>query len=138
MKNINRVAILAVAVVVAALLPMKLVWSSDENASVAQVYLEFDPATGQFVSVPVTDANNVDPESIVKKKNDPAAAQQSTQADPQSVAAQVTNQAGSATADAGSAAPVGGGNSSPMLIVSIIAIGLVGGIVMMMRKKSAA
>lgn len=135
MKNINRVAIFVVAVFVAALLPMKLVWSSDENSSVAQVYLEFDPATGQFVSTPVTDANNVDPESIVKKKNNPTAAQQNTQADAQSVAAQVTAQSGTSTADTSSTAP--GGNSSPMLLVSIIAIGLVGGIVMMMRKKSA-
>jgi len=141
MKNFGRFTLCAVAVMLFILLPFRLVWSADENASVAQVYLEFDPATGQFVSVPATAENSPDGANGMGGSTAPhsatatpdaagaASATAAATAAPQSQAA--TD--GSATVDA--TAPAAGG-VSPVLIGAVVLIAL-GGVVMMMRKKTA-
>jgi hypothetical protein len=144
MKNFGRFTLFTVAVMLFMILPLRLVWSADENASIAQVYLEFDPATGQFVSVPATADNSPDGASGFKGGKHPAAAAStdtagnvpaqtgaasSTAAAPQ---AQTTAD-GTVAVDANT--PTTGG-VSPVLIGAVVLIAL-GGIVMMMRKKAA-
>ncbi len=125
------------------LLPFRLVWSADENASVAQVYLEFDPATGQFVSVPATAENSPDGAAAMGGSSashtatattdtSGAAPAQTTMADATATQSQAAAD-GSVAADAN--APAAGG-ISPVLIGAVVLLAI-GGIVMMMRKKTA-
>jgi len=132
MNVINRFVICMLAVLITMLAPVKLVWSADENASVAQVYLEFDPATGEFVSVPATPDNSPDGSLA-----DDMAAMQHTQTPVQNTPAQQAAPASqTATSAMDSASAASDGGMSPVLIGSIIAIGLFGGIALMMRKKA--
>lgn len=126
------------------LLPLRLVWSADENASVAQVYLEFDPATGQFVSVPATAENSPDGAAGMGGSTTPHAATATPDAagtaSATGTAAAVTAAPQSQTAADGAAAvdasaPAASG-LSPVLIGAVVLIAL-GGVVMMMRKKTA-
>lgn len=133
MNRISRFAICVCAVVLTALVPVRMSWSADEAASVAQVYLEFDPATGQFVSVPATPENSPNgsvAEDIAAMKHSQTPAQTTT-AQPASAATPAM------TASADNTGATADGGISPVLIGSIIAIGLLGGIVLMMRKKPA-
>jgi cobalamin biosynthesis Mg chelatase CobN len=132
MNRINRLAICACAVVVTALVPVRMSWSADEAASVAQVYLEFDPATGQFVSVPATPENS--PNGSVAED---IAAMKHSQTPAQTTTAQPASATPAMTASGDSPGATADGGISPVLIGSIIAIGLLGGIVLMMRKKPA-
>lgn len=123
------------------ILPLRLVWSADENASVAQVYLEFDPATGQFVSVPATAENSPDGAAGMGGSTAPHSATATPDAaGAASATAAVTAAPQSqATADGTAAvdgAAPGAGGISPVLIGAVVLIAL-GGIVMMMRKKTA-
>ncbi len=132
MNNVSRFAVCTIAIITTVFLPLQMAWSADDNASIAQVYLEFDPATGQFVSVPATADNSPDGAMSGMQSTHPAttqdpAAQTQVTAAPQTTA---TTQTRTPVVDTG-------GGMSPMLIGSIIAIGLFGGIVLMMRKKSA-
>jgi len=143
MKNFGRFTLCTVAVMLFVLLPLRLVWSADENASVAQVYLEFDPATGQFVSVPATAENSPDGAEamgISGSTHTPAATTDAAGAAPtQGTAAMTAAPESQATAGGTTAvdatAPAAGG-LSPVLIGAIVLIAL-GGVVMMMRKKAA-
>lgn len=137
MNNVSRLVVCTVAIMMTAFMPLNVVWSADDNASIAQVYLEFDPATGEFISVPATADNSPDgsmggmQSTHPATTHDPAVQTQDTAA-PQTQP--TTQTGGTPVVDTGNAAA---GGMSPMLIGSIIAIGLFGGIVLMMRKKSA-
>lgn len=129
MNNVNRFAICAVALILAILSPVKLVWSADENASVAQVYLEFDPATGEFKSVPATPDNSPDGNMVMN-----SGTHQSTQTATEGVATQQTAQTGVTTDTAANAQQ---GGNTPVILGAVIALVVVGGIVLMTRKKPA-
>jgi len=143
MKNFGRFTLCTVAVMLFVILPLRLVWSADENASVAQVYLEFDPATGQFVSVPATAENSPDGAAGMGGSTAPhsatatpdAAGAASATGTAAVTAAPQSQATADGTAAVDGAAP-GAGGISPVLIGAVVLIAL-GGIVMMMRKKTA-
>ena len=137
MNNMSRFVLCMIALIITALVPVKMAWSADDNASVAQVYLEFDPATGQFVSVPATTANSPDgAETMGGQTNTHTASPQDPAAQtPTTVASQTT--AAGQTDVSGSAGNAATGGMSTMVIGSIFGFALLGGIVLMMRKKPA-
>lgn len=144
MKKFGQFTLCTVAVMLLVLLPLRLVWSADENASVAQVYLEFDPATGQFVSVPATAENSPDGANGMGGSTAPHAATATPDAGGAAsatgttaavTAAPQSQTAADGTAAVDASAPAAGG-LSPVLIGAVVLIAL-GGVVMMMRKKTA-
>lgn len=134
MKSISQIAVLFVTIILIGLAPVKQVWSADDNASVAQVYLEFDPATGQFKSVPATPDNS--PDSAMTSQH------QQSNAQKEAMAAVQADSAPQQTTAPVAAAPVDNtgtaqGSTSPVLIGAIVAVVVIGGLFMTMRKKTA-
>lgn len=133
MNSFSRFVVFFAAVLLIGLAPVKTAWSADENASVAQVYLEFDPATGQFKSVPATPDNSPDGAMVMSGDHtaQPAATDTAQQNATPAAAAPASSPA---TVDNTAAAQ---GGTSPALIGLVVAVVVIGGIVMMMRKKTA-
>ena len=132
MNKMSRFAVCVATVIMIAFVPVRMVWSADDSASVAQVYLEFDPATGEFKSVPATAANSPDGSMTSHKGNH--AAQTDTQNTSQSTPAPAQT-ASTPAADASGAAQ--GNGPSPVVIGAIVALVVVGGVVLTLRKKTA-
>jgi len=134
MKSISHFAITFATIMLIGFAPFKQVWSADDNAAVAQVYLEFDPATGQFKSVPATPDNS--PDSGMMSQHQQSNAQKEAMAAVQSdtAAQQPAAPVAAAPVDTTSAAQ---GGTSPVLIGAIVAVVVIGGLFMTLRKKTA-
>ena len=129
MDKISRFAVPIAAGLLVCLLPVSAVWSVDEDM-ISQVYLEFDPETGEFKTA-------LDP--TAQRTNQHAQAQQLHQiqqtqdqlAGQQTTAAAAGTQPGTSPGNAGA----GWQGANPgMLVGVIIAIILLGGFFVWKRK----
>jgi len=136
MNHKNKTIFHHIALCLICLMPVSVAWSADEDM-ISQVYLEFDPETGEFKTA-------LDP--MAQQKNEHMQAQQIQEI--QQNQSNVANQQGEsgeqgtsvAAAPAGgqSVTPAGdapGGGNSMMIIGGIVALLLVIGVVVMMRKN---
>lgn len=129
MDKISRFAVPIAAVFLVCLLPVSAAWSADEDM-ISQVYLEFDPETGEFKTAldPTAQGTNQHAQAQqlhqIQQTQDQLTGQQTT-------AAAAANQPGSAPGTLG----VGGrGSNTGMLVGVIIAIILLGGFFVWKRK----
>lgn len=137
MKSMSHFAVFFAALLMIGLMPVKQGWAADDNASVAQVYLEFDPATGQFKSVAATPDNS--PDSAMTSQHSQSKAQKEAMAAAvqDNSAAQTTTAAAPAAAAPAMDTNTAQGGASPMLIGAIVAVVVIGGVFMTLRKKAA-
>lgn len=135
MNTISRFAVCIITVMMIAVIPVRLAWSADENASVAQVYLEFDPATGEFKSVPATPDNS--PDSGMTSRHQQSNAQKDAMASVGQDNAAQQPPAPAAPVAGTASTPAGQGNSVPIIIGAVVALVVIGGIMAMTRKKAA-
>lgn len=132
MNHINKTLIHQLALCLICLLPLTSVWSADEDM-ISQVYLEFDPETGEFKTA-------LDP--MAQQKNEHMQAQQiqeiqqnqDTLADQQDGSTQQASVAAAPATGQQSNTATGSGNSM-MIIGGIVALLLVVGVVVVMRKN---
>ena len=149
MNKINRFFLSITAVCVMGLIPITVVWSADEDM-ISQVYLEFDPETGEFVTArdPLLTGNSMHSAGQAKQVEQ---IQQAQDALASQGSAQTQSSAGTQSSPV-AAAPVanqptsgqgnfpGGmaGSNSAMVAGVIIALLVVGGIVAWKRKGQQA
>ncbi|MGK0297049.1 MAG: hypothetical protein ACI9XC_000650 [Gammaproteobacteria bacterium] len=133
MNTNNRIFVSIITVFLMGLIPMTSVWSADEDM-ISQVYLEFDPETGEFVTAQDPDLTGTSKHSLAQSKQ----VEQIQQAQDALVAGQDGAQTVAAvTADGQQSMDtndMGGGSNSTMLIAGVVALGLLIGIVAFIRK----
>jgi hypothetical protein len=120
----------------AVLLTLNTAWAADEDI-ISQVYLEFDPETGEFKTVrdPTYSGNSqhsaaqdLQVQQIQQKQE--ALASGPLQSDTSTTATVNPGQQTSTSTDA-----AGGGNT-PVLLAGIVMLGLVGGVVLLVKRKN--
>jgi hypothetical protein len=129
MGSISRHLLLLIPIGILLTLPVMTVWSADEDIG-SSVYLVFDPETGEFVT-------EVDPDIVNKDKLDYELGRASGVIDhtpPPASGTAASTVTQTATAEVPATTDSGSGISA-IWIGSIIALGLVGGI-LAFRKKS--
>jgi hypothetical protein len=130
MHKISRFAVYFAAVCIACLPPVGTAWSADEDM-ISQVYLEFDPETGEFKTAldPTAQGTNQHAQTQqlhqIQQAQDQLAGQQAT------AAGTAGDSSGTA---AGNAGAVGSGSNQAILFGVIIAIVLLGGSIVWKRK----
>jgi uncharacterized membrane protein SpoIIM required for sporulation len=133
MNTNNRIFVSIIAAILMGLMPMTSVWSADEDM-ISQVYLEFDPETGEFVTTQDPNLTGTSKHSLAQSKQ----VEQIQQAQDALVAGQDGTQTVAAVTAAGQQSmdtnDMGGGSNSTMLIAGVVALGLLIGIVAFIRK----
>jgi hypothetical protein len=136
MKHINRTTFLNLLLCLICLMPVSSAWSADEDM-ISQVYLEFDPETGEFKTA-------LDPMAQQKNQHMQAQQIQEIQQAQENLANQQVGSGQQATPVA--AAPIdqqssiaasgdsAGGGNNMMLVGGIIILLVIVGAVVMMRK----
>jgi len=134
MNNINIFFLRIIAICLMGLLPVTVVWSADEDM-ISQVYLEFDPETGEFVTAQ-------DPTLTSNSRHSAAQAQQveEIQRGQEALAASLQNQPQATSSSVDGQRPMNAdeiddNSDSTMLIVGIIVLGLLIGIVTKVKKR---
>jgi hypothetical protein len=139
MNHIIQTTIRILALCLICLLPISSAWSADEDM-ISQVYLEFDPETGEFKTA-------LDP--MAQQKNEHMQAQQiqEIQQNQDNIAGQPSgsnSEAAQVAADVATgqqvstAGDASGSGNSMMLIAGIVVLLVVIGAVVMMRKNQQA
>ena len=130
MNTNYRIFVSIITVFLMGLMPMTSVWSADEDM-ISQVYLEFDPETGEFVTT-------LDPNLTGTSKHSLAQSNQVEQIQQAQDALVSGQDAAQTVAAAGQQSmgtnDMGGGSNSTMLIAGVVALGLLIGIVAFIRK----
>ncbi len=136
MNHITKTITRNVALSLICFLPMSLVWSADEDM-ISQVYLEFDPETGEFVTAmdPTLSNNSMhnanQAQQVQQIQESQAAINSGDQTNTQPVAGAPSQQQPMDSSTAG-------GSSSTMLIVGVIVLGLLVGVVLRAQKNKQA
>jgi hypothetical protein len=139
MNHKNKSIFHHIALCLICLMPVSAAWSADEDM-ISQVYLEFDPETGEFKTA-------LDP--MAQQKNEHMQAQQiqeiqqnqSNVANQQSESGELDASVAAAVDGGQSVTPAGdasGGGNSMMIIAGIVVLLLVIGAVVVMRKNQQA
>ncbi|MGY8813872.1 MAG: hypothetical protein ACKVHQ_04040 [Gammaproteobacteria bacterium] len=134
MNTNNRIFVSIVTGFLLGLMPMTSVWSADEDM-ISQVYLEFDPETGEFTTAQDPELTGTSKHSLAQSKQ----VEEIQQAQNALVAGQDAAEQGVAAVTAAGqqsmdANDTGGGSNSTMLIAGVVALGLLIGIVAFIRK----
>lgn len=138
MNTIKSLTVRIIGICMISFLPMTAVWSADEDM-ISQVYLEFDPETGEFVTAQDPNLTGNSKHSAAQSKQvEQIQSQQDKLAGQQSSAdTQAANTAAApAQQQSSSMAGDGGGSSSTMLIAIVVGVLVVGGIFAFTRKGS--
>jgi hypothetical protein len=134
MKKINRIFLRIIAVCFISCIPFTNVWSADEDM-ISQVYLEFDPETGEFVTAQDPNLTGTSKHSLAQSKQVEQIQQaQDALATDQTADAKTMAATPAAGQQSMGTNEMGGGSNSTMLIAGVVALGLLIGIVAFIRK----
>ena len=130
MDKISRFALLCAAICITCLPFVSVAWSADEDM-ISQVYLEFDPETGEFKTALDPTAQRTNQHAQAQQLDQIQQTQDQVAGQQVAAAAKAGNQAGPAQGTAGA---TGQGSNPAVLLGVILAIVLLGGFVIWKRR----
>lgn len=136
MNIFKSITVRIIGICLISFLPLNAAWSADEDM-ISQVYLEFDPETGEFVTAQDPNLTGNSQHSAAQAKQvEEIQSKQDQLAGQQSSAGTQTTAASPAQSQQGAMAGDSGESGSTLLIAIVVGLVLVGGVFAFMRKGS--